>query len=369
MVYKIISFTLFLFSLVYWDNSSQRVGAQFRINNYKKYYATIILICLLLILHDGLRWEIGTDWGSYYSFFIGTSDNQHIDMGYRLMTDIFHYISDNYTVFLICYAFFVYIVIYKLVCSYSPQPIASICLYYCGMLGMLGCNRQILALMFCIISLKYIFERNFLKFLICVIIALSFHKTSIIWLPTYFLVNCHYNSKTLLFVSVLCFFVGISGLINKIPYLGILNYIDDLSSTTSFAGYVADKEFAASLMGPLKRIFIILLALSVRKNINDSKYDFLVLLYVIGSCIFMCFNGSVIQLFAGRGTMYFNIFEIIIIPYIASFIRAPKQMKVVIYSCFFALAFYLMMRDINSYNVIAGEGYDIYNPYKCVLFL
>ena len=90
------------------------------------------------------------------------------------------------------------------------------------------------------------------------------------------------------------------------------------------------------------------------------------LLYVIGCVIFLVFNGSVLQILAGRGAAYYNMYECIVMVYAILHFPSEYFERQLIWFVLFALYFYLMWRDMNFYYEL--EGVDIYNPYKCVLF-
>lgn len=104
----------------------------------------------------------------------------------------------------------------------------------------------------------------------------------------------------------------------------------------------------------------------MRNNINNLHFDYFLFLYAVGTIIFILFNGSVLQIMAGRGAAYYNLFECIVIPYVILNFSLPKGVRRLVWIGFFVLYFYLMWRDMNSYYII--NKVDIYNPYKNVLF-
>ena len=55
-----IFMVLFLYSCSWLDfKANRKIG-----------YILFTFIFFLFVLHDGLRWETGTDWGNYYRFFL-----------------------------------------------------------------------------------------------------------------------------------------------------------------------------------------------------------------------------------------------------------------------------------------------------------
>ena len=95
MVYILTSVFFFLFSLVLWnEEKNKREG---------RTHLYLLMAIFWLILHDGLRWEIGTDWEPYYNLFTTLDSGGHADFGYMIVLRLFRLLSNNYTLFLICF--------------------------------------------------------------------------------------------------------------------------------------------------------------------------------------------------------------------------------------------------------------------------
>lgn len=358
MIYSLTAISLFLLSIYLC-----------RADSNEKTRLALLATILWLILHDGLRWEIGTDWDPYYDFFMG-EENSHFEPGYVLFNVIVGFIWKNYTFFLLCFAGVTYFVLYGFLKQYAVQPMMGLCLYYCEMIGAMGCNRSIMAMFCCVLSLQFIINRNLKAFILMMIAAMCFHLAAITFFPAYFLFQKQYRNQWIIIALLLALVINRAGLINKIPLLEYAAMVDAAmdaaSSSSDFASYIADEVFSASLIGSFKRFIFVFLALQVRKVINDERYDFFVLLYSVGAFIFILFNGSILQLMAGRGSSFYNIYAIIVIPYIVLNLPYGRHLKLALWSLIFLLDFFVMWRDMNGY--IDSVGYDIYNPYKCVLF-
>ncbi len=359
-IYTLTAVSFFLFSIVFWGKKLSNPNVGF-----------LFLICLLwLIIHDGFRWEIGTDWNPYKAFFDTRRGENHMGIAYGIMNQAIHYVSDSYTAVTLLIAIIMYTILgLYFIKKYSPQPFMSLCIMYTGLLGMMGCNRQLLALMCCLLSLQFIFKRKFIKFAALTFLATAFHITALLFLPAYFLYNLRYKNIALIIIVVLAFLIGISHVVNHLPFVDTLAMLDALSNnSTSLSSYFTEEEaFGTSIIGSFKRILFVILALRFRSIIHNKMYDYVVLMYTIGAIIYLCFNGSMLQIMAGRGCLYYNIFEIIWIPYmIMKFPIRQKSLRLVIWLAFFVFNFYIMQRDMNSYFI--QDGVDIYRPYKSVLY-
>lgn len=370
MIYTFTAIFLFIASLYAWRYQAiPSYNSENAFSSYlqdKKIIFLVCLFCLVLTLHDGLRWEIGTDWDSYLDAFI-YGDDEHIDNGYKIFMSLFKGISDDYTFFLLSFAAIEYFIIGHFLLKDSCNPLMSLTIFYCSLLGMLGCNRQILATVICIFSLYFIHKRNLFCFLFLIGIAFTIHKTAITFIPAYFIYNVQYKNITIIITAIIAFIIGLTHIINHLPLLEYLTIFDSMTKVTSFSIYVDDAFASTSIIGSLKRILFIFLGLYTRQFINSKVFDYYFLLYIIGCCIFLIFNGSIVQLFAGRGALYYNIFECVVMPTIIMNIQLKGINNKIIWATLFCVYFYLMWRDINSYYVLL-DGIDIFNPYKCVLF-
>lgn len=360
MIYSITAISFFLVSIYLW-----------RENSPKKTRLALILAMLWLILHDGLRWEIGTDWENYYDFFYeqgSNFSNLHMGFVYGYFNELSRSLVNSFSFLLVCIATFTYIVIGRLFYKYSPNPLISVCIYYCSMMGIMGSNRQLLAIVVCVISLKFVLERRKLYFFLLVLFASSIHITALSFLPAYYLYNYNISNKKVLLFVVVAFLVGISRLINKLPFVEYLTMLDNLTSNTSTASYFSEEKIAGvSIVGSFKRLLYVYLAIYVRKYIKDENYDYFFKLFVFGCCIYLVFNGSYLQLMAGRGAAYYSVYESVVFSFVI--IRFPIKFiqKELLWLVLFVIYFLLMWRDMNSYFIL--DGVDIYNPYKSVVFM
>lgn len=67
----------------------------------------------------------------------------------------------------------------------------------------LNLMRQSIAISIFLFSIKYIFDRKFIKYLFWIVVAFLFHKTAIIYLPVYFLYKYKYSKKRLGFITLI----------------------------------------------------------------------------------------------------------------------------------------------------------------------
>ena len=361
MFFSIYTFTavlLFLFSLSTFSQTAKN----------RRVKSLLMVSVIWLILYEGLRWEIGTDWQVYYNSFVRglVGDDLHEERGYVLINNILREILPNYTCFLLLLSAFFYIVIYKILIKYSIAPLTSLCIYYCTMLGYLGCNRQLIAVMICLLSIRYIIEKKWRLFLLMIIIAFLFHTSSLIFLPAYFIVNTYFKNRIIVVLILVTLIIGLSGLIDRIPYINYVSLLDANSSEklSVYSNQIDVNSF--SVWGVLKRLVIIIPSLFVLRRSDNIIISTFIKLYITGCLVYFTFNGSVLMLMSGRGAMYYNVTEMLVIPVLIKHYFKNIDLQRLIWFSYFCLVLYLMFRDINSYFIMLDE--DIFCPYKTVLF-
>ena len=103
----------------------------------------LMLVIVLIVIFDGLRNETGTDWLNYYNTFINKV--AIFEFGYNEYFLLIRKFTSNYHIFLMITTTLIislsYISIYKITNSFT-----SILIYYTATIGILGANRQLLAL-------------------------------------------------------------------------------------------------------------------------------------------------------------------------------------------------------------------------------
>ena len=116
--------------------------------NRKIGYILFTFIFFLFVLHDGLRWETGTDWGNYYRFFLNClwDEWEQFEPGYVLFNQLIRGLTIDYNVFLLCEAVIVWGLIFPTIRKYSPDPLLTLFCLYCTLLPVLGMNRQLISL-------------------------------------------------------------------------------------------------------------------------------------------------------------------------------------------------------------------------------
>lgn len=164
-----------------------------------------------------------------------------------------------------------------------------------------GQMRQGLGIAVCVASFKFIKDRNLFMFLVCMYIALGFHKTSIVFLPAYWIVLVPMNSKRIFWVLVVALLSSPFELYRLGGGMFGSLAPDDLSH--AYTGYLDDRyygtEVETGLNDIVKLIFIGILIKFDRKGCEEVWwYEYMRNLAVFGMALFYFFRSN--EIFAVR---------------------------------------------------------------------
>lgn len=164
-----------------------------------------------------------------------------------------------------------------------------------------GQMRQGLGIAVCVASFKFIKERNLMMFLLCMYIALGFHKTSIVFVPAYWLVKIPMNSKRIFWVLVIALLSSPFELYRLGG--GIFGAIapDDLSG--AYTGYLDDRYYGTNVetgLNDIVKLFFIGILIKYDEEACDEVwwYEYMRNLAVFGLALFYFFRSN--EIFAVR---------------------------------------------------------------------
>jgi len=353
-IYFFTILVLFVFSLIE-ENFISTIGLK----------NSMIFICyILLVLQVGLRWETGTDWEPYLNNFEDTSDFISVllskfEYGYGISVWIFKLLSSNYTLFLLLHAIIYYLLIFKSFQRYSTNLFLSLMLYYTLSMGIMGSNRQLIALAICLYAIRFVIEKKPLLFFLFVVFASFFHTTALFFVIYYFI-----DREINIFVFTLI--LGGSFIIGKtqLPYflfskLGEIFGGHFLEKTSAYSDMVTDMSMEAklSLIGLAKRLVFLLFFYYNRKILSEKLIYYNVMLngYFVGIVIYFLFADTLL-IMVNRGSLYFNIMESLLIASQMCLLKG-KDIKLISIFVLLICSFFFLSQSILSYP-------DLFNPYK-----
>lgn len=329
------------------------------------------IVYFILVLQMGTRWETGTDWPPYFNQF---ADFQHhngfvlfnikkyfdneFEWGYNIFAQIIAKLFNSYSFFLFIHALIYYFFIFKGFKKLSPFFLITILLFYSNTLGLLGSNRQLLALSIGLFATKYIFEKKYMIYVLLILFSSLFHTTSLLMLFFVFL-NREIKPRHYILAIVVCFIIGNTQLPLRIfGLMGGLSENAAIKSSIYLDKAMEDlKNANLSVFGLLKRIIIIMFFFLSRKKLSaqHSKFNFIFNVYVLGLAYYFLFSKTLIIMIS-RGSLYFAVMEPLLLTYIF-LLFTNKVQKSFIWLFILLFSILNMNQSISSYK-------DLFDPYK-----
>lgn len=305
-------------------------------NEYKNYKAVWWVIAVLILL-SGFRYFAGADYTSYMMMYEYFGQNLDYDEVYR---KIFFQHSDldiewlflvlgnwfyNFGALFFYFTFFISLI--ALVPKYIVfensvvYPALSMLLYMFPtyFIADSGQMRQGVALGLILFSFIYIKKRNLFMFLLVIYIAMGFHKSSVIFIPAYWLVKVHLDSRKILTLILICI------ALSPFQIYEYITILESLAPQDIYAGF-SDYSTIENNRGGLQLMdFICLLyaffvvAFDKEGCENIPYYEYMRNIGVVGICIYFIFRGS--PIFSSRLTMTYVIYMVMVIPNILAAIQ------------------------------------------------
>ena len=191
-------------------------------------------VFLLFWFTAGWRYETGTDYFAYDELYRSTttlgeaqqaggitSDLGTTDIGYMLLNSLFRTIGTDINIMFFLIAFVTNLLLFGSIGKYLPRyRFPCILAYYTFCFFTLDMNgiRQSIAVCIFIYSLRYIQQRQTVRYAATILIAALFHLSAVVVLPLYWIVNRRFPSW-LLYTTTM---VGFTVIALRIPVVEIL---------------------------------------------------------------------------------------------------------------------------------------------------
>jgi hypothetical protein len=328
----------------------------------------LVFVFVLFVFQVGLRWQTGTDWEPYLQHFEETNslfDVYHtitgFEQGYNFFVLIVKSFWNSYTGFLIIHALLYYVLVFSAFKKMSPYIFISLLVFYATNIGVMWSNRQLIALGICLFALRYVVNKNALKFFLLVGLAFMFHSTAILFIVYYFL-NRDIKQSVLFAVLIASFIIGKTSL----PALAFSFVGDNIGGMgASKVLYYTERYqedsalYRLGILGLLKRLLFVGLFIYNYKYLTAklSYYKLIFNGYFIGLVIYLLFSSSILVL-VNRGSLYFTVMEVLLLS--SQFLLLKnKHYQVNLLIVLFIITLLLFFQSIAGYD-------DLFLPYKGV---
>jgi len=340
-VLSVILFSsVFVIALI-MENSLEIEGIEVSPYNkkYKNKYNIVFAIILFLIAAlrhpntgadtSGYYWmynKMLSDFNSldYYwiQFITAIKNGTYTDtLNWELLSKLLSYVIRDGQLWLALVSAVFIFTVYKTIKEYSEDPVISwvyiLCIYiYTFILQGL---RQSIAMAFILMSIKYVYKRNLLGFIIMVTLATLFHQSAKVFFIVYPLYNLKVSNIYFLIIAV-SFFVArfFSSIVSVI--------LNKLVTDSRFSDYLQGREnmYSATSFFVLGAIFIFCY---VNKDKLLKKNPQNQILYTISmlSLVIQSTAGIVAEMF--RVSYYFNMFNMLLVANVCSSIEDDKKRR------------------------------------------
>ncbi|QUH19066.1 EpsG family protein [Alkaliphilus sp. B6464] len=299
-------------------------------NNLGLNYITAFLI---LFSFAALRGNGNGDYFSYlrYSTYITSLDrifdpNFPMEIGFRIISYAVNILGLHQQAVIVIMNFISLICVYVFIKRYSPDRMLSILLFLPLYFQFdMHAARTAVAIGITTFSLKYLYEKKLFKFIAIIFLASTFHKTAWILVIMYFIadkkVNKYIGIITILGAGLLSSFFSISNII-----LNILTILRLNTFAHRYYIYMQSEVYGYSykLYDP-RLLLVIGIYISAQLIIkHPDKLESLLINFIwVNALLMIMFSEHTV--FVTRLTCYFNIYTIILVPFIVSKYRSATK--------------------------------------------
>lgn len=294
---------------------------------------------LPIVTVSALRYQVGVDYNSYMWMHeaVVRGEPIHAEVGYKFLSKlVLLYAKDTQAIFVVTS-----IIILALICygiyKYSPQPALSLFLFVSMgyLFSSFNILRQYIAIAIIFVGLRFIKENKFLPFLLLIIIAMTFHKTAIIMIPLFFILQFRFKQSYMFIMALIgaCFIVLRGPLTNILVTLFYPQYAgtDLIKPLTPF-------EF---LYYAIVFSLLILLCFAYKSGFFSDKLNLILFNCVFFSLLMYLCLSFVPEI--NRIAIYLEIFVIILIPRLFAAEQNVKTRRLYYgVTVFFFIAFFIV---------------------------
>lgn len=240
-----LTYLIMLVVSVFFASCARRLQYE---TEYKKAYCVYgILSASPFLIVSAIRYKVGTDWPIYDEYFhaINEGTKSFREPLFNLLNRaIYLFTNDSQFLFVavaVITLSFTFVAIYQQ-SKYIPF---SIILYFLSTVYFNSLNqlRQAIAMSIFLYASKYIWTRNWKKYMVWIIVAICFHISALIYIPVYFLYGYRAEIKKhivlfgVVLVSMPVLKVVIISVLKLTPYAW---YFDSVYSENDFllAGFI-----------------------------------------------------------------------------------------------------------------------------------
>ncbi len=274
---------------------------------------------LILIFITGFRYNVGTDYNGYALNFdyLMNNDIPRIEYSFKAIVKIAHLIGFNQQFIFFVYAVITYVFIFLSIKYFDSKAkyrhiITLLVLQYFLFTGF-NTVRQMVAVAIFFYAIRFIVNKNFVRYIIWIIIASFFHKSAMICLIFYFVLNL--NIKKFIMILIVSPIFLIMDLGNKLLSLYVL-----ISGNSWYDPYLTDFNSSVDVSGG--KVMFVLYAIALILAITSNKIELeknekiIINLFI---CYIMILFATLSSVIATRALYYPMVSLILVFPMITKY--------------------------------------------------
>ena len=345
------------------------IFSAFEVYGLKKNAKTLFFIILssLLFFFSFIRWDTGTDWESYHTFFNYSTEwglEGEFEWGFTRLNEFVKIFFDNYTFLLFIIASALFYFQSSAILRFSPYPSFSLLFLWCIIFANIFFVRQALATVILFFSIRYIQEKKLLLFLMMVGLAMLFHRTSIVFIIAWWVY--HLKLRPVVMIAgigiSLTLTVALSTLMATLGSVAggsIQHKISFYLDSSGFTFGMENTSIAQIIIkGFANKVFIFALALFFLKRLEEKGEEFRGYLNLYWVSILIYFSMVSISIVLVRLSIVYDMVAIVLIPIILINI----ERLYVRFFLFLVFVCYLFLR----LNLSLSSYPDSYIPFKTI---
>jgi transmembrane protein EpsG len=344
---------VFLLSLCsrYFSNTLVLNGSLVSIKPNKLFtFGTI----LSFILVSGLRNNIGDTPFYIHTYNITNFTWEFVksqdDIGFAILQMILKRYSTDPQILIFTTAVITNVLIIIGLYKYSRLFELSIYIYITGGLFLVTMNgiRQCLATAIFFTATKYLIEGNWFRYILVVIFASLFHESALILIPIYFLVRYKAWSKATLILLL-------SSILIVLGFNQFSTILFSAIQDTQYGLYSNFNEGGANIFRVIVFAVPLVIAFFGREKLREiyPESDFIVNMAIIGLSFMII---SMANWIFARFTIYFELYQIILISWIVKVFR-KKDQKFVYYTIILCYLAYYFYESVITLNMVYTSKY------------
>ena len=269
------------------------------------------------------------------------------EFGFYLLQSIVKTFFNSYTIFFLVVSALSFRYLYKNLKEYSVFPLIGLCAYIARFY--MGRNfmqiRAGLAYAIILISIKYIYEKDWKRYFLILFIAWLFHRSAIIGIPLYFICNWMKVKKNHIIIAlIISFIIGIFG--QGFVHMIVEDNASDLNVGDRYIDAGGEKRQVEGLgmRNPMIyfQCFLLLSYTFLEKRLAPlNKYYYVIRnAYLYSTMILICF--CTYRVLSARSSSIYATLEIAIIPsLIFLFSKKNRQLAIFIAGVILTTIFYM----------------------------